>query len=91
MSSRNFNLGIQNAQPSAQAIVRNDSDRVSLAALFGALYGDAARVLSQLRDSLWHPSMPATRATKTRVTGGACCAVARQRSGRRAAMRRLAA
>ena len=39
IQSRNRNLGIQNAQQSAKTIVRSDSDRPSLFAIFGALYG----------------------------------------------------
>ena len=90
IQSRNRNLGIQTARKSAKTIVRNDSDRPSMRSL-AALFGFASRQQQSLRDALWHLAATATCVMKTRVTGGACGAVAPQRSGRHAAMCRLAA
>jgi hypothetical protein len=88
--SRNRNLGIQNARQSAKTIVRNGSDRPSPRST-DALFGFASRQWQTLRDALRHWAATATCVTKTYVTGGACGAVAPQRSGRHAAMCRLAA
>jgi len=88
--SRNRNLGIQNAQPSAKSIAQRDSDRPSMFALSGAFLGYAARMWQNMRDALRH-TLTATRLVKTRVTGGALCAVALQRSERHESSCRLAA
>jgi hypothetical protein len=84
-------LGIQNARKSAKSIVRNGSDRRPTLRSLDALYGFASRQWESLGGALWHAAKTATRVMKTRVTGGACWAVAPQRSGRHAAMCRLAA
>ena len=91
IQSRNRNLGKQNARKSAKTIVRNDSDRPTLSAILGALFGIAYGPWQAMRHALrpWLPST--TCVAKTRVTGGACRAVALQRSGRHEAMCRLAA
>jgi hypothetical protein len=91
IQSRNRNLGIQNARKSAKTIVRNDSDRPALFAILGALYASAQGLWQSMRFALRHWSSPTTCVAKTRVTGGACRAVALQRSGRHEAMCRLAA
>jgi hypothetical protein len=90
IQSRNRNLGIQNARKSAKSIVRNDSDRRSPRAT-GALYGFASGPWMATTGALRHWLTTATCVLKTHVTGGACLAVAGQRSGRHAAMCRLAA
>lgn len=90
IQSRNRNLGIQNARQSAKTIVRNGSDRPSPRSL-DALFGFASREWQTLGDALRHWATTATCVMKTYVTGGACGAVAPQRSGRHAAMCRLAA
>jgi hypothetical protein len=88
--SRNNVLGIQNAQPSAKSIVRRDADRPSLSVKWCASMGSFSRFWESLREGLQHLTQ-ATRVVGTRVTGGALYAVALQRSGRHAAMCRLAA
>ena len=89
--SRNNVLGIQNAQPSAKSIVRTNADRCSMSAKWRASIGSFSRFWESLREGLQHLTL-ATRVVGTRVTGGALLyAVALQRSGRHAAMCRLAA
>ena len=90
IQSRNRNLGKQNARKSAKTIVRNDSDRPSPRS-YVALFGFATREWQLLRAALRHLAATATCVMKTRVTGGACRAMALQGSGRHAAMCRLAA
>ena len=94
IQSRNRNLGIQNAQPSAKSIVRRDADRPSMFATWCAATGIAtwrgASSWASLREALQHLTA-VTRVGKTRVTGGALYAVALQRSGRHSSMCRLAA
>ena len=91
IQSRNRNLGIQNAQPSAKSIVRRDADRPSMFAMWCAATGFASRLGTTLREALQHLTT-ATRVGKTRVTGGALLyAVALQRSERHASMCRSAA
>jgi hypothetical protein len=87
---RNGNFGIASAQPSAMAILRRGSDRPSLFDSWCALAGYASRLLLAVREEFEHPTT-ATRVGKTRVTGGALCAVALQRSGQHASMCCLAA
>lgn len=89
--SHNRSLGIQNAQTSAKTIVRNDSDRPALFAIVGALFGIAYGPWQAMRFALrpWSPSTMCV--ATTHVTGGACRAVALQRSGRHEAKCRLAA
>jgi hypothetical protein len=81
IQSRNCNLGIQNAQPSAVATIRRDSDRPSFG-MWCALVGYASRFWLSMREQLQHLT-PVT-GVKTHVTGGALCAVALQRSGQHA-------
>ena len=88
--SRNRNLGIQNAQPSAKSIVRRDADRPSMFAMWCASLGYAWRLWAAMGEALQHP-IAATRVGKTRVTAPALCAAALQRSGRHSSMCRLAA
>ncbi len=90
IQTSNRNLGIENAQLSAKTIVRLDSDRSSQRSIFGALYGFASRPWMSLRDALKPWRTTATRVLKTRVTGGACRALAHAGAGRHA-MCRLAA
>jgi hypothetical protein len=90
IQSRISNLGNQIASANAKLIVRHDSDRPS-AAMYGALFGLATRPWSGAGAALRHWATTATRTLKKRVTGGACSAVALQRSGRHQAMCRLAA
>ena len=90
IQNRNINLGIQNAQPSAKSVVRRDADRASLFAKWRASMCSSSRLRASLREELQHLTT-ATRVVITRVTGGALYAVALQRSGRHAAMCRLAA
>jgi hypothetical protein len=90
IQSRNRNLGIQNAQPSAKSIVGRDSDRPSMFAKWRASVGSASRLWASLREELQHLTT-ATRVVATRVTGGALYAPALQRSGRHSSMCRLAA
>lgn len=89
IQSRNRNLGIQNAQPSAKQIVRNASDRPSLFALSCACIGYCSRIWQGLCEAVGHwPT--ATCVVTTRVTGGASGAYASGGS-RRHEMCRLAA
>jgi hypothetical protein len=88
--SRNRNLGIQNAQQSAKSIAGRVSDRPSMFAPYCASMASASRLWRSLRDGLRH-TPTVTRLVKTRVTGGALCAVALERSGRHASTCRLAA
>lgn len=95
IQSRNRNLGIQNAQPSAKAVVRRDADRPSMFAMWRAATGFAtwlgASSGATLRVALQHLTT-VTRVGKTRVTGGALLyAVAMQRSERHASPCRSAA
>jgi len=87
---RNRNLGIQNAQQSAKSIAGRDSDRPSMFALYCAFLGSMSRMWQHMRDVLRH-TPTVTRTRKTRVTGGALCAVALQRSGQHASTCCLAA
>ena len=89
IQSRNNVLGIQNAQPSAKSIVRRDGDRPSMSAKWRASMGSFSRFWESLREELRHLTL-ATR-VPTCVTGGTLYAAALQRSGRHAAMCRLAA
>lgn len=95
IQSRNRNLGIQNAQPSAKSIVRRDADRPSMFAMWCAATGVATRWEASLGSTLRlaHQHLTtATRVGKTRVTGGALLyAVAMQRSERHASSCRSAA
>jgi hypothetical protein len=84
IQSSNRNLGIQNAQLSAKTIVRNDSDRSSQSAIFGALYGIASRPWMAMREAFKPWRTTATRAQKTRVTGGACHALRHAGAGQHA-------
>lgn len=90
IKSRNRNLGIQNAQPSAKQIVRRDADRPSMYALSCACIGYCSRFWLSLREAASHLTT-VTRWTITRVTGGASGAPALERSRRHDAMCRLAA
>ena len=90
IQSRNNVLGIQNAQPSAKSIVRPNADRCSMSAKWCASMGSFSRFWESLREELQHLTL-ASRVVGTRFTGGALYAVALQRSGRHAAMCRLAA
>ena len=90
IQSRNRNLGIQNAQPSAKSIVRRDADRPSMFAMWCAATGFASWLGATLREALQHPTT-VTRVGKTRVTGGVLYAVAMQRSERHASPCRSAA
>ncbi len=83
IQTSNRNLGIQNARKSAKSIVRVGIDRPSPRAT-GALYGFASQLWQGASDALMHGLTTATRVMKTRVTGGACRAMARQRSGQHA-------
>ena len=89
INSRNRNIDIQNARQSAKSIVRAGSDRPSPS--MDALFGFALYAWETMRNALRPWATATTCATKTHVTGGACKAVALQRSGRHAAMCRLAA
>jgi hypothetical protein len=84
INTTNRNLGIQNAQLSAKTIVRRDSDRSPLSAIFGALYGFGSPWMS-MRESLRHWRSTATRVMKTRVTGGVLGALALGAPGQYAA------
>ncbi len=90
IQNRNSNLGIQNAQASAKSVVRRDADRPSVFAKWRASLCSASRLGASLRGELQHLTT-ATRVVITRVTGGALYTQALQRSGRHAAMCRLAA
>jgi hypothetical protein len=90
IQSRNRNLGIQNARKSAKSIVRNASDRPSPRAT-GAFYGYASRSWRDMRDAVRFMVTTATCVMKTHVTGGACGALALQRSERHAHACRSAA
>lgn len=87
IQSRNRNLGIQNARKSAKSIVRIGSKRPAPRAT-DALFGDASHSWTSMRDALRHWLATATCVLRTYVTGGACCAVALQRSERRDLMGR---
>ena len=89
MKSRNRNLGMNNAQPSAKQMVRNVSDRPSLFALTCACIGYCSRIWQSLCEAVGHPTT-ATCVVTTHVTGGASGAYASGGSRRRE-MRRLAA
>jgi hypothetical protein len=90
IQNRNSNLGMNNAQPSAKSVVRRDADRPSLFAKWCASMCSSSRLRASLREELQHLTT-ATRVVITRVTGGALYTQAPQRSGRHAAMCRLAA
>lgn len=90
IQSRNRNLGIQTARKSAKSIVRNGSDSPSPRAT-SAHFGFALHTWQAMGNALRQWSTTVTRVMKTRVTGGACYAVAQQRSGRHDGMCRLAA
>jgi hypothetical protein len=90
IQNRNINLGIQNAQPSAKSVVRRDADRPSMFAKWRPSVGSSSHLLASLREELQHLTT-AMRVVITRVTGGALYTQAPQRSGRHAAMCRLAA
>jgi hypothetical protein len=83
IQSRNRNLGIQNARKSAKSIVRNVVDRPSPRAT-GALYGYASRSWQSMRDAVRFMVTLGACVMKTHVTGGACGALALQRSERHA-------
>lgn len=89
IQSRNRNLGIQNAQPSAKSIAHRVLDRSSMHALGCAATGYATRLGFALREAL--ERFAATRVGTTRVTGGALCTVVPQRSWRCPSQHRLAA
>ena len=90
IQNRNINLGMNNAQASAKSVVRRDADRPSLFAKWCASLCSSSRLWASLREELQHLTT-ATRVVITRVTGGALYVQAPQRSGRHAAMCRLAA
>ena len=78
-----------NARQSAKSIVRGGSDRPSPS--MDALFGFALYAWETMHHALRPWATATTRATKTRVTGGASRAEARSGSGRHAFMCRLAA
>lgn len=90
IQSRNRNLGIQNARKSAKSIVRIVVDRPSPRAT-GAFYGYASRSWQSLGDAMRFMVTLVTCVVKTHVTGGACGALALQRSERHAHACRSAA
>lgn len=90
IQSRNRNLGIQTARKSAKSIVRMVVAAASPRAT-GAFYGSASRSWQSLRDAVRFMVTTATCVMKTHVTGGACGALALQRSEQHAHACRSAA